>query len=272
MGSPCCIEKRMKKWRSPIYAFFKTPYIGYVDNGETQRKCEIFPCYSQQCMSSGKNNGVVRRYLDTGDAGSTSTLKLHAEKCFGKDAVNNAVAGSSLEKTQELVKAAGGLRAGTLDLAFRQLADSGKVSYATFPHTSLEIRLVHIQQRESLNLPYFRAEHVRWVCENKRPFSIVRDRAYNNLQKTGRPSYQIPSPETVSRDTRHVFVAVRSRISKLLRVSNVASILYQQLTFCASQRALRVLFTLAPMPGRHPMAVPTSPSLSTMKKMENATH
>ena len=94
-------------------------------------------------MSGGKNNGVVRRYLDTGDAGSTSTLKVHAERCFGKDAVNDAVAGSSLEKARELVEVAGGLRAGTLESAFKQLAGSGgRVLYPTLPHTPLEIRSV----------------------------------------------------------------------------------------------------------------------------------
>ena len=36
---------------------------------------------------------------------------------------------------------------------------------------------------------------------------------------TGRPTYQIPSPQTVSRDVKHVFVKVRQRIAKMLRVN-----------------------------------------------------
>ena len=36
--------------------------------------------------------------------------------------------------------------------------------------------------------------------------------------KTGRPAYQIPSPETVSRDVIKVFVRVRKRIVKMLQV------------------------------------------------------
>lgn len=37
--------------------------------------------------------------------------------------------------------------------------------------------------------------------------------------KTGRPGYQIPSAETVSRDVKKVFVQVRKRIANMLKVS-----------------------------------------------------
>ena len=63
-----------------------------------------------------------------------------------------------------------------------------------------------------------RAEIVRWVAESKRPFQIVKDRGFQTLMKTGRPAYQIPSPETVSRDVKKVFVRVRKRIAKMLQV------------------------------------------------------
>ena len=36
--------------------------------------------------------------------------------------------------------------------------------------------------------------------------------------KTGRPGYHLPSPETVSRDVKGVFVHVRKRIAKMLKV------------------------------------------------------
>ena len=36
--------------------------------------------------------------------------------------------------------------------------------------------------------------------------------------KTGRPEYPIPSPETVSRDVKKVFLSVRKRIAKMLQV------------------------------------------------------
>lgn len=64
------------------------------------------------------------------------------------------------------------------------------------------------------------AEIVRWVSESMRPFKIVSDRGYQCLMKTGRPDYYIPSPETVSRDTKQVFVKCRQRIGTMLQVSN----------------------------------------------------
>ena len=67
-------------------------------------------------------------------------------------------------------------------------------------------------------IPQSRAEIVRWVSESKRPFKIVKDRGFQSLMKTGRPGYHIPSPETVSRDVKKVFVRVRKRIAKTLQV------------------------------------------------------
>lgn len=61
-------------------------------------------------------------------------------------------------------------------------------------------------------------EIVRWIAENKRPFQIVNDRAFQSLMKTGRPGYRIPSAETVSRDVKMAFVNVRKRIAKMLQV------------------------------------------------------
>ena len=51
------------------------------------------------------------------------------------------------------------------------------------------------------------------------PFSIVGDRGIQNLMKTGRPEYYLPSVSTVSHDVKHVFTKVWSRIAKLLQVS-----------------------------------------------------
>jgi hypothetical protein len=62
------------------------------------------------------------------------------------------------------------------------------------------------------------AEIVRWVAESKQPFTIVNDRGFRTLMKTGRPDYYIPSDQTVSRDVRRVFLRVRKRIAKMLQV------------------------------------------------------
>ena len=60
----------------------------------------------------------------------------------------------------------------------------------------------------------------------------MKDRGFQSLMKTGRLEYYIPSPETVSRDIRKVFVNVRKRIAKMLKVSNARDYLdIKQLTF-----------------------------------------
>lgn len=64
-----------------------------------------------------------------------------------------------------------------------------------------------------------RIEIVRWIAESKRPFFIVKDRGFRDLMKTGRPEYRLPSPATVSRDVKHVFVRMRSHLAAKLKVN-----------------------------------------------------
>ena len=54
-----------------------------------------------------------------------------------------------------------------------------------------------------------------------RPFSIVEDRGFHALMKTGRPEYYLPSRSTVSRDVKEVYKKVRKRIGKMLQVLSV---------------------------------------------------
>ena len=56
------------------------------------------------------------------------------------------------------------------------------------------------------------------MCESVRPFSIVEDRGFKLLMKTGRPEYYIPSASTVSRDVKLVFARTRERVSEMLQV------------------------------------------------------
>ena len=58
---------------------------------------------------------------------------------------------------------------------------------------------------------------VRWVCEDLRPFQIVKDRGFQCLMKTGRPEIYIPSPETISRDVRLIYARTRERLAKMLQ-------------------------------------------------------
>lgn len=75
--------------------------------------------------------------------------------------------------------------------------------------------------RTEYELTFHSAEIVRWVAENFRPKTIVKDRAFRSLMKTGRPDHYIPSPSTVDRDTKLVFARARSRVAKMLQVSQI---------------------------------------------------
>ena len=63
-----------------------------------------------------------------------------------------------------------------------------------------------------------RAEIVHWVSESKQPFNIVKDRGFIKLMKMGQPHYHLPSPPTVSRDVKNVFVHVCKHVTKMLQV------------------------------------------------------
>ena len=60
---------------------------------------------------------------------------------------------------------------------------------------------------------------MKWVTEKRQPFTIIEDSQFVFLMKTGRPGYRLPSAATVARDVKHVFVEMRQRISKMLKVS-----------------------------------------------------
>ncbi|TFK78990.1 hypothetical protein K466DRAFT_457331, partial [Polyporus arcularius HHB13444] len=183
-------EKRQKRWTSHVYAFYK-PEVKIVVISPTKIGHE-FMCAKPGCKET------VRRYLDTEDATSTGNLSTHAVACWGAEIVCAAKATGNPTKARPMVEKFG--RTGTITKIFERIG-KGKVSYSTRQHTSTEAR----------------AWIVRWVAENKRPYEIVRDRAFLQLMKTGRPEYKIPSPSTVSRDVRRVFARCRARIAKMLQ-------------------------------------------------------
>jgi len=59
---------------------------------------------------------------------------------------------------------------------------------------------------------------VKWVAEKRQPFVIIKDPQFMFLMKTGHSGYRLPSVATVARDVKHVFVEMRQRISKTLKV------------------------------------------------------
>ena len=148
---------------------------------------------------------VIKRNKDTADATSTSNLKAHALKCFGEDAVTAAMDVKNLKAARDVMKDKVSLRrSGSIAVAF-QRAGTEKITYSTTPATTLEVR----------------ANHVRWMCESKRPFAIAKDGGYHRNMKIGWPHQYIPSPETISRDVRVVFVEARKHMSRLLKVRQI---------------------------------------------------
>ncbi|KIL55108.1 hypothetical protein M378DRAFT_18239 [Amanita muscaria Koide BX008] len=125
-------------------------------------------------------------------------MRKHAKRCWGDDAVRLANEASGCDVAHKSVVQPL-LRDGTITASFER--KKGKVTYMHQQHTKTETR----------------AEMVRWVSESLHPFSIIRDRSFNNLMKTGRPEYYIPLPQTVSRDVRLVFKRTRERIAKMLQ-------------------------------------------------------
>ncbi len=214
------LERLSKEWLSPIYAFFEPmPSIVVVDG----RRVHEFRCTAGFCKGRGKNSRIVRRYLDTSDRNSTGNLRKHARICWGDEVLQGAQACANLDSAREGLRNAKKQRDGSLTAAF-EWKGKGKLTFSHRPHTKAETRFVTIHHGLMTYLTIaIRAELVRWVSENMRPFSIVSDRAFQSLMKTGRPSYYIPAACTVSRDVKHAFMKVRGRIAKMLQVRSRVS-------------------------------------------------
>jgi hypothetical protein len=132
---------------------------------------------------------------------------LGADTCGDKDATRDG-----LNKAKKL-------KNGSITASFERIG-KGTVTFSHRQHTKAQTRSVARPNNDHVNLlnVFLRAEIVRWVSESMRPFSIVDDRGFQSLMKTGRPTYYIPSASTVSRDVKQVFVKVRGRIAKMLQV------------------------------------------------------
>ena len=161
---------------------------------------------------------MVRRFLDTKDSTSTSNLRKHVESCWGKDALEAGMAtGTAKDARESVVKEIKG--SGSITAAFERKG-KGKVTFSHRQHTKTETKSVTLPSQALVLylIIICRAEIVRWVAEDLRPFKIVEDRGFQKLMKTGRPEYYLPSPSTVSRDVQLVFVNARKRIAKMLQV------------------------------------------------------
>ena len=163
-----------KDWTALVYAFFRpVPNIEYVAG----RCCHIFLCAAKSCQQKLRE---VRRFLDESDVKSTGNLQRHAKNCWSAEVIASA---DKVKDANEVraITVKGILNPQLIMAAFEQKG-KGKVTFSHQQHTKTESW----------------AEIVCWVAESKRPFSVVSDRGFQLLMKTGRPEYYIPSPTTVS--------------------------------------------------------------------------
>ncbi|KAF4618847.1 hypothetical protein D9613_009691 [Agrocybe pediades] len=190
------LERLSQEWTSNIYGFF-SPTVKIAEiNG---RRAHEFECSAEHCKGHGVNARIVRRFLDKGDAKSTSNLKRHAIRCWGETLVEQAMKAANVESIREGLKDAK-LVDGSITAVFKRNG-KGKITYSHRQHTASQTR----------------AEIVRWVSESMRPFNIVEDRGFKCLMLTGRHNYRLPSRVTVARDVKRVFKKARKRIAKMLQ-------------------------------------------------------
>ena len=124
-----------RRWTSPVYVFFKKdPQIEYIDG----RRCHVFICGAGKCRNRGGRE--VRRFLDKGDANSTSGLARHAKICWGEETVEAARATGDLDGARAVL-AKSNIRDGSITTEFSRLG-KGKVTFSHRQHTKTEARYV----------------------------------------------------------------------------------------------------------------------------------
>src|SRR5271155_3070068 len=102
----------------------------------TARPIHVFECAAQTCR--GKNGRDVRRFLDTGDAKSTSGLCRHAKSCWGDEAVAAADNSQDLQGAQAILTHTK-LHDGSITAEFQRI-EKGKITYSHCQHTKTESR------------------------------------------------------------------------------------------------------------------------------------
>ncbi|KAG0704063.1 hypothetical protein DFH29DRAFT_802380, partial [Suillus ampliporus] len=134
-----------------------------------------------KCCAKGCK-ATTRRFLDKKDARSTGNMRKHVKVCWGEDVL--AATDDAKDANEARTKIVGGiLRNGSITVSFERKG-KGKVTYSHRQHTRAETRY---------------------------------HKGFQSLMKTGRLEYYIPSPSTVSRDVRQVFVRTHERIAKMTK-------------------------------------------------------
>jgi len=131
------VPARMSKKRtSPVYVFFKkTLQIEYKGD----RRSHVFECAAGRCK--GRNGRYIYRYLNKGDANSTTNLLHHARICWGTEAVEAATTTRDLDAAHDVL-AKTKLRDGSILTEFQRIGKS-KVTYRHTQHTTSEARYAH---------------------------------------------------------------------------------------------------------------------------------
>lgn len=112
-------DRLMKKWTSPIYAFFKaTPRIEHKKG----RRMHVFECVSKTCRGKGANKCEVNRYMDTADSTSTSNLRKHAKLCWGDDTIAAADDTNDVAAARKVVDASGS-KDGSITASFKRIGN-----------------------------------------------------------------------------------------------------------------------------------------------------
>jgi hypothetical protein len=224
-----------KSWKSPVYAFFEPDVkIAYESKGGVLWKYHVFSCAGGHCTTS------IRRYLDTKDAQSTSNMRKHVVKCWGREVLAAAEGVDDMGERRRVANEY--LRTGKITTFFKRRSESRTVTYSVIQHTKAEIRYVaycipfyHLLTSYGV---YHSREIALWCAESSRPFAIVKDQRLLNLLKTGRPEYAVPSPTTVSRDVRKIFEHTKARLATILQVSicSQSSHIHPHIPFIELQR------------------------------------
>jgi hypothetical protein len=207
----------LKDWNAPVYAFFDpVPSIDYV--GNPAQHAHIFECNAEGCKGKGLNQWHIQRYLDMANGKSTSNLRHHAKICWGEKAIVGADAAKLHGAAHKIIEKSLRMQDRSITTMFECVKGNGKIVYSHKQHTKTRAQYTCVCLLAHNADKVISAEMVRWVAESMCPFKIVNDQGFQCLMKTGRPGYYIPSPETVSRDTKKVFACCHKRIMKILQV------------------------------------------------------
>ena len=127
------LDRLSKEWTSPIYVFFrKEPHIEIVKD----HRCHVFMCEASRCR--GKNGHDVHRFLDTGDAKSTSGFRCRAKNCWGKETVEAADNTEDLDGARSVLSKTK-LCDRSITAQFERIGKT-KVTYSHRQHTTMEAR------------------------------------------------------------------------------------------------------------------------------------